>query len=412
MGPIRPLFLLFAASALLTGCASLYYDKVDSAPAVQAQTEIPEEQLLDVGIEIFDPGTITEEDKEEGVYLDIRKAESRFIPVQLKNTLQKTGQWGAVRVIPTETDAVDVYVTGEIISSNGEELILKVTARDASGHTWLQKTYAAEADGQAFSGLEKGHQDAFQDTYNTIANDLLELKSRLEPTRIRDIRRVSQLKFAQGLAPIAFPDYLSEQEDGRYQINRLPADGDPMMDRVLKVREREYMFIDILNEYYADFYDEMWEPYENWRKFNQEEVAALRKVRSSSRWRKVLGAAAVAGAIAMEVMGASAPLLAIGGIYSYKTGLDKDEDAQIHVEAIRELGGSFDAEVQPMVVEVEGQTLKLEGTAEEQYKKWRALLDDIYRTETGFDTGARADADIVIRRTEESIDDTPQPVPQ
>ena len=41
-----------------------------------------------------------------------------------------------------------------------------------------------------------------------------------------------------------------------------------MMDRLLKIREREYMYVDTLNQQYEEFYDEMWPPYENWRKLN------------------------------------------------------------------------------------------------------------------------------------------------
>jgi hypothetical protein len=36
-----------------------------------------------------------------------------------------------------------------------------------------------------------------------------------------------------------------------------------------------------------------------------------------------------------------------------------------------------------MVVEVEGRTLQLKGTAEEQYHEWRRLLKELYENETG-----------------------------
>ena len=36
-----------------------------------------------------------------------------------------------------------------------------------------------------------------------------------------------------------------------------------------------------------------------------------------------------------------------------------------------------------MVVEVEGRTLQLKGTAEEQYTEWRRLLKELYENETG-----------------------------
>jgi len=47
------------------------------------------------------------------------------------------------------------------------------------------------------------------------------------------------------------------------------------------------------------------------------------------------------------------------------------------------LGDSFQAEVQPMVVDVEGRTLQLKGSAEEQYAEWRRLLKELYENETG-----------------------------
>jgi hypothetical protein len=50
---------------------------------------------------------------------------------------------------------------------------------------------------------------------------------------------------------------------------------------------------------------------------------------------------------------------------------------------LKQLGESFQAEVQPMVVEVEGRTLQLKGTAEEQYTEWRRLLKELYENETG-----------------------------
>jgi hypothetical protein len=52
-------------------------------------------------------------------------------------------------------------------------------------------------------------------------------------------------------------------------------------------------------------------------------------------------------------------------------------------EAIEELGSSFASEARPLVVEVEGQTHELTGSAEAQFAKWRVLLRRIYAAETG-----------------------------
>ena len=79
----------------------------------------------------------------------------------------------------------------------------------------------------------------------------------------------------------------------------------------------------------------------------------------------------------------------VGGAYAVKTGFDKSSEARIHEDAIKELGDSFASESQPMVVEVEGETHQLTGSAEAQYKEWRALLRRIYASETGFTGGAQ-----------------------
>ena len=77
----------------------------------------------------------------------------------------------------------------------------------------------------------------------------------------------------------------------------------------------------------------------------------------------------------------------VGGAYAVKTGFDKASEATIHRDAIKELGESFASETRPLVVEVEGETHQLTGSAEEQYSKWRALLKQIYASETGLVTG-------------------------
>ena len=64
--------------------------------------------------------------------------------------------------------------------------------------------------------------------------------------------------------------------------------------------------------------------------------------------------------------------------------MEISEEADIHNEALRELGESLQAEVSPLVVDIEGQTVELSGSIEEQYQKWRKLLHEIYINETGF----------------------------
>jgi hypothetical protein len=72
-----------------------------------------------------------------------------------------------------------------------------------------------------------------------------------------------------------------------------------------------------------------------------------------------------------------------GGVAAVVSGYRKNEESKIHVESLKEISGSFQSEAAPLVVDVEGRTLRLTGTAEEQYAEWRRLLHELYREETG-----------------------------
>jgi hypothetical protein len=193
------------------------------------------------------------------------------------------------------------------------------------------------------------------------------------------------------LSPEAFDDYLVLDRKGRYSVVRLPAADDPMLRRVLAIRDRDFLLIDTLNGHFDNFSREMDSPYNEWRKARSEEAAALRKVKNDALKRKLLGAAAILGAIVIESTnngnyGSSVmrDALIVGGAYAIKSGFDIGAETDIHRDAIIELDESFSSEARPLVVEVEGEVHELTGSAEAQYAQWRALLKRIYATETGF----------------------------
>jgi len=359
---------------------------VPDTPINNAQQEVAENELLDVGIFVLDSGPISKEDREQGINEDIRNAEARYVAIHLRETIQDTGHWGAVRVVPIQTEVAEVIVAGQIEKSNGDTLVLKINAYDASGNQWFSKTYAKSIPQSAYDGAREG--EVFQDVYNRIANDLYREKSTLGVDKIEQIRRVARLRFAGALAPDAFAGNL-KKEGGLYRIQRLPAVDDPMMERVLAIREREYLMIDVINGYYDNLYAEMTSPYFDWRRLSSEEAAALREVKRKTTQRYLLGSALIVGAIAVEMLGGDTntgtlrDVMVLGGAASIKGGMDMGAQKRIYKDAIRELGESFQAEVAPLVVDVEGQTTELTGSAEEQFIQWRALLREIYQAETG-----------------------------
>jgi hypothetical protein len=389
--------ILTALSVLLGGCVQESVRSVNSTEALTAIETIPEDQLLDVGIEIFDPGIPEDEATWEKlrIFPTVRKAEARFIPLVLQDTLERTGQWGAVWVLPADSNAVDVHVAGEIIESDGEVLKLKVEAVDSSGRKWLDKTYESVASKYAYVEELELDSDPFQNLYNEIANDLVIARSSLNAEDLKNIRTISELRFATEFSPDAFDRHLKlNEKTGKYSINSLPARNEPMMVRLSKIREREYMFFDTLDEYYANFERSMDEPYMDWRAYSYDETIALREVRDSARRRMLLGALAVVGGLYVGSQSGSytesviANTAVIGGGTLAWSGFKRYGESKIHVDALRELGTSLEAEVRPVVVDIEGQTVELSGSVEAQYAEWRRLLRDIYVLETGIEVAS------------------------
>jgi hypothetical protein len=261
---------------------------------------------------------------------------------------------------------------------------------DSAGNTWIRKKYKAKATEGYYTGNAPGTKDAFQDLYNTVANDMAAYRNRLSSDEIQKLRTVSKLKFAQAFSPDAFGDYLATDKKGKVSIKRLPAEGDPQMERVLRVRERDNMFVDTLNEYYDGFYNEMWPAYEEWRKFNLKERTALREIKWASYKRIAGGALLMALAVAMSAndvqgTGALESIMIIGGGALVVDGINVSKQQEIHAAAIQELSESFGNDMKPVVMEFEGNQYELTGSAEEQYAHWRELLRKIYFAETGFD---------------------------
>jgi hypothetical protein len=382
---------LVAAVALLGGCVVQDERPMERIAATKATVEVPEAELLDVGIRVFDPNIpeSTEDQEKKRVFPDVRKAESRYMPVVLRDTLEGTGQWGQVRVLPANGTGMDLFIDGKILESNGRELKLAITATDATGRVWLHKEYEGGADTRAYKDVVSKPKDPFENVYNTLANDLLAAREALTSAQRVQIREVSDLRFAADLAPYAFKDYLAKDRKGFYSVTRLPAEGDPLIERMERVRERDYSLVDTLNEYYANFGDSMAEPYTNWRKYTHEALQTEADLKRQALTRKVLGAVAVVGGVmagseSNSSAGSAASTAAvIGGIYAIKSGFDMNSEIKIQGDSLKQLGDSFQAEVAPMVVDVEGRTLQLKGSAEEQYAEWRRLLKELYENETG-----------------------------
>ena len=371
---------------LLSACVSETVTRT-AVPRVHTLEHVEEHQLLDVGVAIFDPG-LSDADEEELVYPEVRRAEAHYQPWLLAEAIQSSASWGAVRVVPDQQQISDLLVTGTILNSHGEKLKLHIVARDASGRVWLDREYESVASRYSYSAHVRSYQDPFQSIYNNVANDLLSARQKLRPEQLVEIRSISELRFAQSMSPEAFGENLAVDGKGNYRVQRLPAEEDPMLSRVRRIRERDYLYIDTLQAYYSSYQSQMTAPYQEWRKMTYEEAVALRELRRESLVKMVAGAGMVLAGIAAQDGDARSTRTAgqvgiMGGAMVFKSGLQARSETDIHIQALEELGLSLETAVAPQVIELENRSITLTGNVQDQYRQWQQLLREIYATEVG-----------------------------
>ena len=133
------IFMLLA----VTGSAVAAIDKTTSStlePLKIPTIAQAEEALLDIGITPLNDGLhLTDDD--DTVFPEVRYAEAIYFSNQLAKTMEKSGAWGAIRVIPSTDVIMDVYITGTVLQSDGEMLDLDMQVYDTSGKKWFTKRY-------------------------------------------------------------------------------------------------------------------------------------------------------------------------------------------------------------------------------------------------------------------------------
>jgi len=388
-----PLIVLLCVAG--QGCTVNEVITADETELIVADETVDESLLLDIGVVEFEDGVPDENDPlETGVFGEIRGAEARYLPYHLKTTLQGTGHWGAVRVIPSRSAFTDVIISGRIDKSDGEYVKLEVSIHDATGRHWYSKTYNAQTGVSSYSERRDRSLDPYQKAFNDIANDLQAYVAAMPPKQVSQVRQVSELQFFADMSPAAFGEHLDTDKDGIVTIVRLPAENDPDAVRLRQIRERDRLVVDTLNEHYANFYYGIAIPYHAWRKTSREESINYRQVKRSATLQSLMGIVVLAGSLAMDTDSSSSSrqrmqrsIQSIGisqGIDQIFAGFTRRSEASLHVEAIKELSESFGSEAAPMVIDVEGETRRLTGTAAAQYESWRRLLKEIYEADTGF----------------------------
>lgn len=389
-----PFLLTLLCLLSLAACSTQRVKTTTITPMVMDTAAIPEDELLDVGIGIFDPGLDDiDRNREELTFADVRLAETQFVSWQMAKTLQSNGHWGVVRIIPHDLSASDLAVRGTILQSDGETMRLHVLVTDATGRKWIDREYEEVVSRFSYDPRQRRGDDAFQGLYNRISNDLLEYRKRnLKREDLVNIRTVARLQFAKSFAPEVFDEYLQTDRRGIITVRRLPAENDPLLGRIDSIRERDYLYVDALQDYYGNFVREMDVPYTEFRRLSYDEVMKYDKLQSQARRNMVLGVASILGGLAATQSSNAAVNYAafgglIGGGFLIKDAFNRGDEAQFQIEALAELGNSLGAEITPKRIELDERVITLSGTVESQYAQWREILADIYANEVGTAAG-------------------------
>jgi len=385
-------FILAATAlcwALFATGAVAGIDKVTSTTVLPLQTpswSIDAEALLDVAIPPLNDGLdLTDDD--DTVFPEVRYAESIYFSNQLAKIMEKSGAWGAIRVTPTTDVVMDLYVTGTILQSDGEVLDIEFRAYDTSGREWLEKRYTWETGKYAYDRRLRNLGDPFQNLFITVANDLLAAREKISDDEAKRLRQISELRFARDFSPEAFDAHISEDRRGQLEIVRLPADNDSILERVERIRERDYLYVDTMQDYYDMFSQRMHLPYQDFRRASYDSVVKARLLRKQANRRMIAGMGAILAGIYGRTQADSRlqsdvgmATAAVGG-YMLKSGLDRKQEAASHTEAVAEMGSSLETVIVPQVIELEDRTVTLTGTVQAQYAQWRELLHQIYEQE-------------------------------
>lgn len=382
--------ILLMISTLLAGCTTYEYHETPNVPAARydaaAAETIDEAELLDVGIVVFEDG-LDELEEDTAAYSSVRRSEGVWFANQLKTAMQYSNAWGSVRAMPGNTSVMDVSVTGKILDSNGEMLVLQVEARDATGALWFDETYEQRASSYAYNPEVNSQKDPFHALFVRIANDLFDHRASLSSEQLLTIRNVSKVRFAKDLLPQAYDSFVVETDDG-YRLQRIPAANDPMILRIDRIRARNDLFLDVIQDYYRVFNGNMAHPYQEWRKISYREVVYERQLKQQARNEKIAGVASILVGVLAQTSGSrytrgAGHIGIFGGARLIAAGYAKQSEALIHTSTLRELSNALESELEPSVIDLEDRTITLSGTVEEQFKEWRRILTELLAAESG-----------------------------
>ncbi|MDX1574441.1 MAG: hypothetical protein R3341_10500, partial [Methylophaga sp.] len=347
--PLKLMVYLFISVHLLVACAPSTVKSVPTGPQPassynQAEAERYQGVKLDVVIPVFSPGLSDAQVnyEEDGIWPELRRAEANRFAYQLKQALDDSDMFGAVRVTPNSTASGDLYVLGEIIESNGQEVEFSLNAVDASNKQWLNETIEHEVHEGFYKNPRNDGLDPYQPAFDEAAAVIIEALLEQQQSHLAELKSIADLRFAMSFNEEAFSDYL-DTSGREIELMGLPSDADPMFERVKSIRVREQLFVDNLQQNYSNFSEQMDDSYLAWQEASATELQLRKEAKTKSALKILGGVALVAAAVAAAVSGSSTrpnvgrdvAVIAggVGGAVLISSGFKSREEAKFHQDA-------------------------------------------------------------------------------
>ena len=319
----------------------------------------------------------------DGIWPELRRAESRKFAVNIKNSLDKTDAFGNVSVTSSPNFYTDITINGKIVKSNGEDLHLDIVVTDSTGQRLVKKIYKHRTYEYFFENIRNKDLDPFDPLYRSIASDIIKA---LKLKDLENIENITNLRFANNLNETYFNDSI-EYKNNKYVEKFIPASNDPMFIRSQNVQLKDMMFRNEMQNHYIDFSDQMNDSYKVWQEAAFKASKQKREAEAAAAAQAVLGALLVAAAASSSSSSdynysTSSIVAASVGAGLLVSAVQTSQEAKVHESTINEVSKSFDNEIAPKVVEMEGLQIKLEGSIDDQFVKWQNVLRTIYESES------------------------------
>lgn len=384
---------------ILSGCTAKSRKVSNIGPQLSStysKPEVSEPEVLspitDVIIPVFDPGLPDNPDNydDENIWPELRRAEANRFAYKLKEELEQTGKFGAVRVTPDATATGDLYILGRIEESNGEDVEIEIEVIDISGRSWFDKSFTHEVSENFHKNQRNFGLDPYDPLFEKTAAAIVEELTNQDRKELEDLHYLADIRFGANFSEDTFLPYM--EADGRvYTLVSKPSDQDPMLQRVRAIRVRDQLFIDGLQDNYASFSRQMNDSYLMWQEQSLIEVNAGRKAKRKAMGQAVGGilfiglavlsgvAGANSGSYDSSVAGATGAIVGgLAGTTLISESFRTSEEAKVHRDSLNELGHSLDMALAPQVIAFEKENVELTGDAKEQFMQWRTFLQKIY----------------------------------